>query len=892
MPSALIPTNAGAGTTVFFLIAVLAAVAACQLSPESPAVDVVKEGDGQTPNVDATVQAMVSEALATRLPESTIPTPPDNPMPVLTSVPTNTPLPSTFAVVPKEGGGQAPNIEATVQAMVSEALATRLPESTTPPPPDNPMPVLTSVPTNTPLPSTFAVVPKEGGGQAPNIEATVQAMVSEALATRLPESTTPPPPDTPTPVFTSVPTNTPLPSTFAVVPSGQAPFALSWEISTSEVEAGESFILSVRMHGIRQVGEHGGISISFPSLTEPAGSKDHHSSSAAEINALDYSSGLSNVTFHQPGATIYHRNNNRQFPAEYLLVESDDASWTLSDDRTLSLRITPRVGGYFPMQIRGWLCADGYTDCVRQPSSGSEEDQQSWAVGQALVNVNVPPKTEQTPLPSTFAVVPSGQAPFALSWEISTSEVEAGESFILSVRMHGIRQVGEHGGISISFPSLTEPAGSKDHHSSSAAEINALDYSSGLSNVTFHQPGATIYHRNNNRQFPAEYLLVESDDASWTLSDDRTLSLRITPRVGGYFPMQIRGWLCADGYTDCVRQPSSGSEEDQQGWAVGQALVNVNMPTSISVSNEICVSEYSQNCKLALRYAPVLRMHPEERFLPQGVEAFINRARLMAQDGDKSTPEQVLGQDEITIANVHLLASEGYNEEFHYLDVPDNFRDVPQYEYPPTVYATIRGPIGDRIYIQYYLFYYYDHPNPGPLQAGCERLGHNMCLPHEADWELIQLEFFANNVGMIIKEESEPTTVAYSQHGWSEDSAYRDISTIGRHPVAYVSLGKHANYFGPPDSTLYVSIVRDHISDQGKELLPLKLYPHVQPCRNARADELTPCSYELQLITDQTPWVAYGGRWGDKKIDGPDQDIRWNNPYLWSQLGSDLVGDT
>ena len=155
---------------------------------------------------------------------------------------------------------------------------------------------------------------------------------------------------------------------------------------------------------------------------------------------------------------------------------------------------------------------------------------------------------------------------FNLEWETSATSVDAGESFTLTVRMHSPQQPGEHGGISVSFPTLTESGGSNDRYSSDSADVEALDYTSGLSNVTFHQPGAAIYHREGNLQFPAEYLLVESDDPSWSTSDDRTLRLRITPKHGGEFPIQIRGWLCADGYTDCARNPADGAETDQQGW--------------------------------------------------------------------------------------------------------------------------------------------------------------------------------------------------------------------------------------------------------------------------------------------------------------------------------------
>ena len=136
----------------------------------------------------------------------------------------------------------------------------------------------------------------------------------------------------------------------------------------------------------------------------------------------------------------------------------------------------------------------------------------------------------------------------------------------------------------MSFPSITEPGGSKRDHSSSVADVESLSYTSGLSNVTFHQPGATIYHRENNRQFPAEYLLVESDDPTWSRSDDRPLRLRITPKRGEEFPIQIRGWIRADEYTNCSMNPDRGNASDQQGHSIEVATVQVETTTAMSVT--------------------------------------------------------------------------------------------------------------------------------------------------------------------------------------------------------------------------------------------------------------------------------------------------------------------
>ena len=171
--------------------------------------------------------------------------------------------------------------------------------------------------------------------------------------------------------------------------------------------------------------------------------------------------------------------------------------------------------------------------------------------------------------------VATAPPPFELAWEASSSVVEIDESFTLDMRMYAVQQEGEHGGISVTFPLLSKASSSSGHYSSEAAVVEAVNHTTGLSQVTYHQPGATIYHKDGNRMFPAEHLMVESDDPTWHRSDDRTLTLRITPKSSGEFPIWIRGWICETEYTTCKRIPIEGSATDQQGYRVEVATITV-----------------------------------------------------------------------------------------------------------------------------------------------------------------------------------------------------------------------------------------------------------------------------------------------------------------------------
>ena len=169
-----------------------------------------------------------------------------------------------------------------------------------------------------------------------------------------------------------------------------------------------------------------------------------------------------------------------------------------------------------------------------------------------------------------------GSPPFALEWETSATSVEAGESFILNVRIYKVRDESGRGGVSVSFPSLNAPTGSRIKHfySSGVADVEVLDYTNGLSNVSLNHPGSSVLD-NTNTQISADHLLVESHDSSWERIDDRTLRIRVTPKVAGEFPIRIRGRLCARGSVNCAQHPVTGTEEDQQGWEAESVVLRV-----------------------------------------------------------------------------------------------------------------------------------------------------------------------------------------------------------------------------------------------------------------------------------------------------------------------------
>ena len=82
----------------------------------------------------------------------------------------------------------------------------------------------------------------------------------------------------------------------------------------------------------------------------------------SEIVAESYTSGLLRVNFYAKGEMLDTAGGTAS-PAQHLLVETDDLSWSSDSDRTLTLRITPKVPSIFVVKIRGWVCAREYDDC-------------------------------------------------------------------------------------------------------------------------------------------------------------------------------------------------------------------------------------------------------------------------------------------------------------------------------------------------------------------------------------------------------------------------------------------------------------------------------------------------------------------------------------------------
>ncbi|MBN1812919.1 MAG: Vps62-related protein, partial [Anaerolineae bacterium] len=277
--------------------------------------------------------------------------------------------------------------------------------------------------------------------------------------------------------------------------------------------------------------------------------------------------------------------------------------------------------------------------------------------------------------------------------------------------------------------------------------------------------------------------------------------------------------------------------------------------------------------ELAQRYAPVFYFHPEEIFRPQPVEVIVEQARLRQSRRLWFDANVLLG-----LAVPDLLGLE--SDEGHFLDVwyGDSGSSAytnysahrlyyeavlsPEAGGPPVaVYAhVVRDEVPGTVTIQYWAFYFYN----------------DWFNKHEGDWEMVQV---------ILTGAGEPQWVVLSQHHGGTRRAWSQAPLEeGTHPVAYVALGSHANYFA------------------GGEV-----YPNGKDVGNTRIEIMDRTGFagraipEVIMIPDRmevtadavswpgAEWLPFRGHWGEmaaqSDFGGPlgpaDKGEQWESPYAW-----------
>ncbi len=265
---------------------------------------------------------------------------------------------------------------------------------------------------------------------------------------------------------------------------------------------------------------------------------------------------------------------------------------------------------------------------------------------------------------------------------------------------------------------------------------------------------------------------------------------------------------------------------------------------------------------LLLKYLPILRMHPEEDYLPMNVEAFVGASALWDDAGILPDELREAYDFENPLTLERLATYENSEDLYLAFSDPTNSKSIDvakgreKYENlvasgtaKVTVYAhrtedsyeDARGRERTFTVLQYWYFYAMnDWKKKGGLND------------HEGDWE---------SVFVFLDEDEEPKYVAFSAHHndgddslnpAQYDSVRREWSSNGieldsTQVHSYVALGSHANY---PRVGIYKAGVKfDQTSDEGVRIGPDDFHQKIEFVKN------------FPIL------ISYEGKWGTDMID-------------------------
>ena len=162
-----------------------------------------------------------------------------------------------------------------------------------------------------------------------------------------------------------------------------------------------------------------------------------------------------------------------------------------------------------------------------------------------------------------------------------------------------------------------------------------------------------------------------------------------------------------------------------------------------------------------------------------------------------------------------------------------------------------------RVVLQYWLFYY-DNPlllPPTPFGTFWQS--------HEGDWEV---------VNVVLDADEQPLEAAYSQHSSGRRLAWAAVGKRpagSTHPVVYVALGSHANYFAPgPPPLRRCRSTQYSIPPSVRPILPMLPFLQVVdqviegPASGPPGSGLDPVTVHS---IEGAPWSTFGGRWGESE---------------------------
>jgi RsiW-degrading membrane proteinase PrsW (M82 family) len=276
---------------------------------------------------------------------------------------------------------------------------------------------------------------------------------------------------------------------------------------------------------------------------------------------------------------------------------------------------------------------------------------------------------------------------------------------------------------------------------------------------------------------------------------------------------------------------------------------------------------------LAERFAPVFYFHRAEIFRPQSTDVIIEQARLRQSRRLWFDVNVLLSLDVPDLLDLD-------SDERHFLDVwygDGGSSAYTNYSAHRAYYETVLSPGAGGPPVSVYAHVERDEePGHITIQYWALYFYNDWFNKHEGDWEMVQV---------MLTAAGEPEWVVLSQHHGGTRRAWRDAPVEdGTHPVAYVALGSHANYF-----------VGDETYPNGRDVGSARI--EIMD-RTGSLDRVTPDVILLpdrdELIHDPAgwpgaEWLPFRGHWGELAVQGDfggplgpaDKGQQWERPYEW-----------
>ncbi len=143
--------------------------------------------------------------------------------------------------------------------------------------------------------------------------------------------------------------------------------------------------------------------------------------------------------------------------------------------------------------------------------------------------------------------------------------VYAGQTFILKATMRNNKAYARMGGLTLSFPQMTD--------------VGGRILNSTFDDLTGYKPYSKVYSRIRGGNISSQYFMIEGWEKKWSYGSERHMKLLLAaPNVTGNFYVNARGVLHLGrnkNNTYEVVIPAYSNTTDQQGYATRQFIIKI-----------------------------------------------------------------------------------------------------------------------------------------------------------------------------------------------------------------------------------------------------------------------------------------------------------------------------